>query len=46
MTEREFEEKLYREGLIENIPTRHSLDSRGAGRAQRLGQVRWWQADV
>src|SRR5438874_346816 len=39
MTEREFEEKLYREGLIENIPTRHSLTPEEQAERERLGQL-------
>ena len=39
MTEREFEEKLYREGLIENIPTRLPLTPEEQAEGERLGQL-------
>jgi hypothetical protein len=39
MTEREFEEKLYREGLIENIPTRRPLTPEEQAERERLGQL-------
>ena len=39
LTTREFEEKLYREGLIENIPTRQPLTPEEQAERERLGQV-------
>jgi hypothetical protein len=39
MTEREFEEKLYREGVIENIPTRRPLTPEEQAERERLGQL-------
>lgn len=39
LTGREFEEKLYREGLIENIPTRQPLTSEEQAERERLGQL-------
>jgi hypothetical protein len=39
LTAREFEEKLYREGLIENIPTRQPLTPEEQAERERLGRV-------
>ena len=39
LTPREFEEKLYREGLIENIPTRQPLTPEEQAERERLGRV-------
>jgi len=39
LTTREFEEKLYREGLIENIPTRQPLTPEEQAERERLAQV-------
>ncbi len=39
LTGREFEEQLYREGLIENIPTRRPLTPEEQAERERLGQV-------
>lgn len=39
LTADEFEEKLYREGLIENIPTRQPLTPEEQAERERLGQV-------
>jgi hypothetical protein len=39
MTEREFEEKLYREGLIEHIPTRRLLTPEEQAERERLAQL-------
>ena len=39
LTAREFEEILYREGLIENIPTRQPLTPEEKAERERLAQV-------
>jgi len=39
LTAEEFEEKLYREGLIENIPTRQPLTPEEQAERERLGRV-------
>ncbi len=39
LTVHEFEEKLYREGLIENIPTRQPLTPEEQAERERLSQV-------
>ena len=39
LTAREFEEKLYHEGLIENIPTRQPLTQEEKAERERLAQV-------
>ena len=39
LTAHEFEEILYREGLIENIPTRQPLTSEEKAERERLAQV-------
>jgi len=39
LTAREFEEELYREGLIENIPTRHPLTPEEQAERERLGRL-------
>ena len=39
LTASEFEAKLYREGLIEHIPTRRPLTSEEQAERERLGQV-------
>ena len=39
LTEQEFEEKLYREGLIENVPGRQPITPEEQAERERLGRL-------